>query len=113
MEKENTRQQKIARQIQKDLGEMFGRELAEVVRGAMVTVTEVRMSPDLEYARVWVSVFPFDRHAEVMASLEANNWLIRKTLGARIRNQMRVVPELTFVLDDSFEYIEKIDNLLK
>ncbi len=112
MEKENTRQQKIARQIQKDLGEMFGRDLADLVRGAMVTVTEVRMSPDLEYARVWVSVFPFDRHEAIMASLEANNWRIRKTLGAKVRNQMRVVPELTFALDDSFEYIEKIDNLL-
>ena len=113
MEKENTRQQKIARQIQKDLGEMFGRELADLVRGAMVTVTEVRMSPDLEYARVWVSVFPFDRHEAIMASLEANNWRIRKTLGAKVRNQMRVVPELTFALDDSFEYIDKIDKLLK
>ncbi len=73
----------------------------------------VRMSPDLEYARIYLSIFPFDRHEEVMASLEVNNWLIRKTLGAKIRNQMRVVPELSFFLDDSFEYIEKIDNLLK
>ncbi|MDR2882672.1 MAG: 30S ribosome-binding factor RbfA [Alistipes sp.] len=112
MEKENTRQQKIARQIQKDLGEMLGRELANLVRGAMVTVTEVRMSPDLEYARVWVSVFPFEWHGVIMASLEANNWRIRKVLGAKVRNQMRVVPELTFALDDSFEYVEKIDNLL-
>ncbi len=110
---ETTRQQKIARQIQKDLGEMFSRELAEVVKGAMVTVTEVRMSPDLEYARIRVSVFPFDKHPAIMTALEANNWLVRKTLGAKIRNQMRVVPELTFVLDDSFEYIEKIDKLLK
>lgn len=110
---ENTRQQKIGRQIQKDLGEMFSRQLADLVRGAMVTVTEVRMSPDLEYARIWVSVFPFDRHEGIMASLEANNRLIRKTLGQKTRNQLRVVPELTFVLDDSFEYIEKIDNLLK
>jgi ribosome-binding factor A len=110
---ENTRQSKIARQIQRDLGELFARELAGVVKGAMVTVTEVRMSPDLEYARVWVSVFPFDRHDAIMSSLEANNWLIRKTLGARVRNQLRVVPELTFVLDESFEYIEKIDKLLK
>ncbi|MDR1670938.1 MAG: 30S ribosome-binding factor RbfA [Alistipes sp.] len=110
---ENTRQNKIARQIQRDLGEMFSRELAGLLKGAMTTVTEVRMSPDLEYARVWVSVFPFDRAGEVMASLGANNWLVRKTLGAKVRNQLRVVPELTFVLDDSFEYIEKIDNLLK
>jgi len=110
---ETTRQQKIARQIQRDLSEMFGRELAEVVRGAMVTVMEVRMSPDSEYARVWVSVFPFERAGAVMNVLEANNRAIRKALGARVRNQMRVVPELTFVLDDTFEYIEKIDNLLK
>jgi ribosome-binding factor A len=110
---ENTRQQKIARQIQTDLGEGFSRELAGLVKGAMVTVTEVRMSPDIEYARIWVSVFPFEKHGGIMASLEANNWLIRKTLGAKVRNQMRVVPELTFVLDDSFEYIEKIDSLLK
>ncbi|MDR2912693.1 MAG: 30S ribosome-binding factor RbfA [Alistipes sp.] len=113
MEKESTRQQKVARQIQKDLGELFARELAGLVRGAMVTVSQVRMSPDLEYARVWVSVFPFDKHPEIMASLQSNNWLIRRTLGTRIKGQMRVVPELTIVLDDSFEYIDKIDNLLK
>jgi ribosome-binding factor A len=110
---ETQRQQKVAKQIQKDLGEILSRELAGLAKGAMVTVTEVKMSLDLEYARVWVSVFPFERHKEVMASLEANKWLIRKTLGARTRNQLRVVPELTMVLDDSFEYIEKIDNLLK
>ncbi|MDR2890873.1 MAG: 30S ribosome-binding factor RbfA [Alistipes sp.] len=114
MEKpETTRQQKIGRQIQKDLGEMFIRESAPLLRGALVTVTGVRMSPDLEYARIYLSVFPFERHAEVMASLDANNWLVRKTLGAKIRNQMRVVPELSFFVDDSFEYIDKIDNLLK
>lgn len=92
---------------------MFIRELAPLLHGTMATVTSVRMSPDLEYARVYISVFPFERHAEVMASLDANNWLIRKTLGSKIRNQMRVVPELSFFLDDSFEYIDKIDNLLK
>ncbi len=110
---ENSRQQKIARQIQKDLSEMFIRDLAPLVRGAMVTVTSVRMSPDLEYARAYLSVFPFDKHEGVMASLEANKWLVRKTLGAKVRNQMRVVPELTFILDDSFEYIDKIEGLLK
>jgi len=110
---ETMRQQKIARQIQRDLGEMFSRELAEVTRGAMVTVMEVKMSPDAEYARVWLSVFPFERAGAVMAAVEAGKGQIRRMLGARVRNQMRVVPELTFALDDSFEYIEKIDNLLK
>lgn len=110
---ENTRQQKISRQIQKDLGDIFIREAAQMMKGAMVTVTSVRISPDLSYAKVYLSIFPFGKHEEVMASLEANNWFIRKTLGTKIRNQMRIVPELAFFLDDSFEYIDKIDNLLK
>jgi ribosome-binding factor A len=108
-----SRQEKIARQIQKDLGDMFIREAAPMLRGAMVTVMSVRVSPDMGYAKIYLSVFPFERHAEVMASLEANNWLIRRTLGAKLRNQLRIVPELSFFLDDSFEYIDRIDNLLK
>jgi ribosome-binding factor A len=108
-----SRQEKVARQIQKDLGEMFIREAAPLLKGAMVTVMSVRMSPDMGYAKIFLSGFPFDKHTEVMASLEANTWLIRKTLGAKLRNQLRIVPELSFFLDDSFEYIEKIDNLLK
>lgn len=110
---ENSRQNKVGRQIQKDLGEMFAREFREVLRGAMVTVTGVRMSPDLEYARIGVSVFPFERHSEVMAALEASARAIRKALGGRLRNQLRVVPELVFVLDDSLEYVKKIEELLK
>ncbi len=108
-----SRQQRVARQIQKDLGELFSREFRELFRGAMVTVMGVRMSPDLEYARVHVSVFPFERHGEIMGALGTNNWAIRKALGGRLRNQLRVVPEMVFVLDDSFEYIEKIEDLLK
>jgi ribosome-binding factor A len=110
---ESTRAQKIARQIQKDLGDMFLREAAPLLRGAMVTVMSVRVSPDMGYAKIYLSVFPFDRHAEVMASLEANNGFIRRTLGAKLRNQLRIIPELSFFLDDSFEYIDRIDNLLK
>lgn len=113
MEKESTRQQKVGRQIQKDISEIFTKECADLVQGSMVTVTIVRMSPDLGYAKVYLSVFPFDRSAVVMNSVTENEWRIRKALGARIRNQLRVVPELTFFLDDSLEYIENIENLLK
>jgi ribosome-binding factor A len=110
---ENTRQQKVARQVQKDLSEILSHGAAGLLRGAMVTVTSVRMSPDLEYAKAYLSIFPFEKHAEVMASLEGNMWFIRKTLGAKVRNQLRVVPEVALFLDDSLEYIDKIDNLLK
>lgn len=110
---ETTRQQKVAKQIQKDISDIFSREVADLFRGAMASVTAVRMSPDLGYAKVYVSIFPFDRSGEIMNSITANEWKIRKLLGARIRNQLRTVPELAFFLDDSLEYIENIENLLK
>ena len=110
---ETTRQQKVARQIQKDISEIFAREMAGLFQGVMVTVTTVRMSPDLGYAKVHLSIFPFGRSAAIMNSVAENEWKIRKALAARIRNQLKTVPELTFFLDDSLEYIENIDTLLK
>ncbi|MBO5692647.1 MAG: 30S ribosome-binding factor RbfA [Tidjanibacter sp.] len=110
---ESTRQQKVARQIQKDISNLFLKECAELVRGVIVSVTAVRVSPDLEYARIYLSIFPFDRHEEIMERIQAESWKIRKLLGAKLRNQLRLVPEITFFLDDSLEYIENIDNLLK
>ncbi|MBO7169380.1 MAG: 30S ribosome-binding factor RbfA [Rikenellaceae bacterium] len=110
---ESLRQQKIAQQIHKDLGEIFIKECAEILRGALTTVTAVRITPDLSIARVYVSVFPWDKHEAVMNTLEANNRYIRKVLGARVRNQLRIVPELQFMIDDSLEYIQNIEGLLK
>lgn len=110
---ESTRQQKIARQIQRDVADIFQKEAAAVVRGAMVTVTTVRVSPDFGYAKIYVSVFPFDKSSAILEALKSNNWLIRRALGQRIRFQLKVVPELEFFVDDSLEYIENIDNLLK
>ena len=110
---ETTRQQKIARQIQRDMADIFGKEAANVVKGVMTTVTAVRVSPDFGYAKIYISIFPFDRAQATLEAVKANNWLLRKALGQRIRNQLRVVPELEFFIDDSLEYIENIDNLLK
>ena len=86
--------------------------MGELFRGVMVTVTAVRVSPDLGYAKVYVSVFPFDRSGEIMNAITGNEWKVRKSLGTRIRNQLRVVPERSSVLDDSLEYSENIDKLL-
>ncbi|MCH5330007.1 MAG: 30S ribosome-binding factor RbfA [Alistipes sp.] len=113
MENTNTRQQKIARQIQRDMADIFGKEAAHIVKGVMTTVTAVRISPDFSYAKIYLSIFPFDRAQPVLEAVKANNRLLRKALGQRIRNQMRIVPELEFFIDDSLEYIENIDNLLK
>ena len=110
---ESTRQSKVAKQIQKDISDIFSKEGADLVKGAMVTVTAVRMSPDLGYAKIYLSIFPFEKSKAIMDAVTQQEWRIRKALGSRIRNQLRIVPELTFFQDDSLEYIENIDNLLR
>ena len=109
---DSTRQQKISRQIQRDIAEIFQKELSDTLRGTLVTVTTVRVSPDLAYAKIYISIFPFEQSAAILEKIKEQGWLVRKLLGARIRNQLKVVPELEFFIDDSLEYIENIDNLL-
>ena len=110
---ETTRQQKVAKQIQKDISDIFLKEAADLVRGAMVSVTKVRLSPDLALAKVYVSVFPFDRSEAIGQALNQHVSQIRHALGNRVRSQLRIVPELAFYIDDSLEYVEHIEQLLK
>ena len=79
----------------------------------MLSVTTVRVSPDLSYARVYVSIFPSEKTEAVLASLEEKNKQIRFILGKKIGKQTRIVPELRFFVDDSLDYIDHIDSLLK
>ena len=108
---DSTRQQKIARQIQRDIAEILQKEMADTVRGSLVTVTTVRVSPDLAYAKLYISIFPFERSTAILEAIKEKSWYVRKLLGARIR--LKIVPELDWFIDDSLEYIENIDNLLK
>lgn len=110
---DSIRQNKVGRLIQRDLSEMFQRECKEVALGAMLSVTTVRVSPDLSYARVYVSIFPSEKTEAVLASLEEKNKQIRFILGKKIGKQTRIVPELRFFVDDSLDYIDHIDSLLK
>ncbi len=110
---DSTRQERVARQIQRDLSEIFQREITDLLDGAMVTVTAVRISPDLGYAKVYLSIFPFAKTDKVMIAVEGASRRIRGLLGGRVKHQLRIVPELSFFADDSLEYIENIDNLLK
>ena len=109
---DSTRQQKIARQIQRDIAEILQKEFADTLRGTLVTVTTVRISPDLAYAKLYLSIFPFERSEQTLDLIKEKSWYVRKLLGARIRNQLKIVPELEWFIDDSLEYIENIDNLL-
>ena len=108
---ENTRLQKIGRLIQKELGDIFLLQ-TKAMQGVLVSVTAVRVSPDLGIARVHLSIFPSEKGKEIIQSIKENTKSIRFELGQRIRLQVRKIPELTFFLDDSLDYLENIDKLL-
>ncbi len=109
---ESLRQQKVAAQLQKDISDIFSREMTTISRGVILTVTKVRMSPDLALAKVYLSVFPFERSEEVVARVREASATVRGSLGRKVRNQLRIVPELAFFVDDSMEYAENIDRLI-
>ncbi|MFC1733103.1 30S ribosome-binding factor RbfA [candidate division KSB1 bacterium] len=110
---ETTRQQKISRLIQKDLGEIFIRESKKLFNGAMITVTTVRITRDLAIAKVYLSIFASDDKQALYEKILERNNEIRYHLGSRIKNQLRSVPILEFFIDDSLDYIENIESLLK
>lgn len=109
----STRQLKVAREIQKDLAEIIRGKGMAVFEGAMVTVSEVRVSPDLSLAKTYVSIFPSAKAEEVMKLLNDNVKALRGELGHQVAKQLRIVPEIVFYLDTSLDYAEHIDELLK
>ena len=109
---QETRQNKIARLLQKELSVIF-QEQTRAMHGVMVSVTRTKISPDLSICTAYLSIFPSERGEELLQNIEKNNQQIRYTLGQRIRYQLRIVPELRFFIDDSLDYIEHIDELLK
>ena len=113
MESTNTRQQKIAKQIQKDVAGIIQREYSAALRGTLVTVTTVRVSVDLAYAKIYVSIFPSDKAPAVMDALQENCRALRGELGGKMGKQLRIVPEIAFFLDSSLDYVEHIEELLK
>lgn len=109
---ESTRQSKIARLIQKDLSNIFQSQTRQM-RGVLVSVSVVRVSPDLSVAKAYLSIFPSDRAEELLNNINSQAAQIRFELGNLERHQLRIIPELKFFIDDSLDYIENIDNLLK
>ena len=108
-----TRQLKVAREIQRALAEIIRSKGMAAFDGAMVTVSEVRVSPDLSLAKVFVSIFPSAKADAVMQLLQDNVRALRGELGRIVAKQLRIVPELAFLLDTSLDYAEHIDELLK
>lgn len=108
---ETTRQQKIARLIQKDLSDIFLR-YARNMGGTLISVSEVRISPDLAIAHVYLSIFPDTKVNEVLTQIEDEKGKIRGEMGSLERHQLRIIPELNFHLDETINRMERIDQLL-
>lgn len=109
---QETRQNRISRLLQKELSLIFQSQ-TRMMHGVMVSVTRVKISPDLSICTAYLSVFPSEKGEEIISAVNKNQSTIRYDLGQKIRNQLRIIPELRFFIDDSLDYIDRIDELLK
>ena len=109
---ESTRQQKISRLVQKDLGEILQQKGQSLIGGVLITVTKVSVTKDLSVAKAYLSLFTTSDKEVLLETIRQHTREIRYELGHRVRNQLRVIPDLHFFLDDSLDYIERIDDLL-
>ena len=109
---QETRQNRICRLLQKELSLIFQSQ-TRAMRGVMVSVTRVRVSPDLSICTAYISIFPSEKSEELLQNIQRNTSQIRYELGTRVRNQLRIIPELRFFIDDSLDYMERIDELLQ
>ena len=109
---QETRQNKIARLLQKELAEIFQGQTRQT-HGILVSVTRVRVSPDLSICTAYLSIFPPEKAKDLLDNIRKNEKTIRYDLGKRVHNQLRIIHELRFFQDDSLDYIEHIDSLLK
>jgi ribosome-binding factor A len=107
------RQQKFARLIQKELSDIFQRDKKGVLDNAFITITEVRVSPDLSLAKVYISMLLVKDKQAVLEKLDLHKREIRRSLGERIRNQARIIPELAFFIDEVEENATRMDELIK
>ena len=108
----STRQQKISSLLQRELADYFQKNGSRLSGGKMVSVTVVRITPDLGLARVYLSLFPGTGHEESMKNISDHSSQVRAEMGNRLKNNLKHIPEFAFYLDDSLDYIDNIENLL-
>jgi ribosome-binding factor A len=108
-----TRQQKVARLLQKEVASILQMDGKNLYGSALVTVTEVSVSRDFSFARIYVSIFTTEDKLEILQTIESNKKEIRYKLGQQVKNQLRMIPELVFEIDNTLDYMENINNLLK
>ena len=111
---ESQRQKKIASVLQRDLVEVLqGAATHGGMKGILISVTKVNVTVDLSIAKVYLSIFPIDKGAELLEGIKSNAPLIKHELSQRTKHQLRRMPQLIFYIDDSLEYIDQIDKSLK
>lgn len=110
---ESTRQKKVSRLIQKELALIFQYNSRDLFKGLIVTVTVVHVTPDLAMAKVYLSLFPADNKNDFLDHVKRKSSFLRHELSKKIRYQVKFIPELSFYLDDSLDYVENIEQLLK
>lgn len=110
---ESTRQKKVARLVQKELAQIIMHHGNELAPGKIISVTTLRINPDLSIAKAWVSIFPSEGSSAVLEALRYRTPKLRYELGQKVRNQLRIIPEILFFIDDSNDYIDNISKLLK
>jgi len=109
----STRQNKVSRLLQREMGDIFQKEALDISNKAILTVTKVRVTPDLKMAKFYMSIFPSHFGDETIKHINTIKSQIRFILGKRIRHQVKEIPEIEFIIDDSLDYIENIERLLK
>jgi ribosome-binding factor A len=110
---EGKRQKQVATVIQKDLNEIFQRHGLSMINGGMVSIASVKITPDLFDARIYLSFFKVDDPQATLKVIQEKAWEIKKELTARVRHQLRSMPQLTFYIDDTLDYVDKMENLFK
>lgn len=110
---ESIRQQKISKLLQEEMSDLIQKDVSHLSMKSLVTVTMVRVTPDLGIARIYISIFATQDKEAVVKNFNENVSEVRFLLGKRVRHQLRHIPQLQFYIDDSLDYIEKIDKALK
>jgi len=106
------RQNKVSGLIQKELGQIFQLHARDLCLGSMITVTTVRVTADLSYAKIYLSIFGTQDRDAVFKNINLNKNIIKNDMAQKIKKQIRVIPELEFYIDDSLDYAQKIEELL-
>ncbi len=110
---EGKRQKQVAAVLEKELNEIFQRLGLTMLQGGMVSISGVKITPDLFDARIYLSFFKVNDPIATLKTIQDKSWEIKKELTGRVRHQLRSMPQLNFYIDDTLDYVDKIDKLFK